>query len=242
MSEPQFLPRAPRRSLVEETIDLIRSQVEKGVWRVGERIPNEAELAEMLQVGRNTVREAVRVLSHARVLDVRQGDGTYVQSTVDSAEIMRRISRASLRDHFELRAILETEAARLAAVNCTDEDVQRLRHLLNERGERSDFQDLNEFLDRDLAFHGAIASASGNMALSELYKYFAGAVRLNTAAALAEQDIVEPGLDAHKAIVDAIQRRDAKDAADAAGAVVAPSIAALSHPPKGNAAQLVRLK
>jgi DNA-binding FadR family transcriptional regulator len=227
-----MLPRALRRSLVETTIDLIRSQVEEGVWRVGERIPNEGELAEMLQVGRNTVREAVRVLSHAHVLDVRQGDGTYVQSTVDSAEIMRRISRASLRDHFELRAMLETEAARLAAVNCSDEDVQRLRHLLNERGERSDFDDLDEFLDRDIAFHGAIAAASGNMALNELYKYFAGAVRLNTAAALEEQDIVEPGLPAHQAIIDAIEHRDAQAAARAAGAVIAPSIAAFSHSPR----------
>ena len=81
------LPSAPRRSLVDVTIELMRTQIEEGRWQVGERIPKEAELAEMLKVGRNTVREAVRVLSHARVLDVRQGDGTYVRLSVDPAEV-----------------------------------------------------------------------------------------------------------------------------------------------------------
>ncbi|WP_163535701.1 FadR/GntR family transcriptional regulator, partial [Klebsiella pneumoniae] len=67
------LPQAPRRSLVDSTIELIRGQIEGGAWKVGERIPREQELAEMLEVGRNTVREAIRVLSHGQVLEVRQG-------------------------------------------------------------------------------------------------------------------------------------------------------------------------
>lgn len=79
------LPQAPRRSLVDSTIELIRGQIEGGAWKVGERIPREQELAEMLEVGRNTVREAIRVLSHGQVLEVRQGDGTYVRTNIDPA-------------------------------------------------------------------------------------------------------------------------------------------------------------
>jgi len=95
MSTSVTLPQAPRRSLVESTMDLIRAQIEGGAWKVGERIPKEQELADMLQVGRNTVREAIRVLSHANVLEVRQGDGTYVRSNVDPAEVMRRVRDGS---------------------------------------------------------------------------------------------------------------------------------------------------
>ncbi|MEW6644805.1 MAG: FadR/GntR family transcriptional regulator [Pseudomonadota bacterium] len=223
------LPQVPRRSLVESAIDLIRSQVESGVWKVGERIPKEAELAEMLQVGRNTVREAVRVLSHARMLEVRQGDGTYVRSSVDPAEIMRRVSRASLRDHFELRVVLETEAARLAATRASPEDLARLQQALDARNAISKDDDIDAFVAGDIAFHVAVARASHNTALEELYRYFSTAVLLNVRSSLIEHNLPEPDAADHAAIVTAIMQRDPNRAAEAARAVLAPAIAALTR-------------
>jgi len=222
------LPRAPRSSLVESTIELIRGRVESGAWKVGARIPKEQELADMLHVGRNTVREAIRVLSHANVLEVRQGDGTYVRSNVDPAEVMRRVGRSSLRDHLELRAMLEAEAARLAAANRSKEGMVQLRKLLRQRGERSDHADMAAFVERDLAFHSGIAHVSGNLAVAELYRYFSGSVRLHMAAAMAEGDLPEPELAAHQAILDAIDRGDEDGAAIAARAVIVPLITLLS--------------
>jgi DNA-binding FadR family transcriptional regulator len=203
------LPQAPRRSLVEAAIDLIRSQVETGAWKLGERIPKEAELADMLQVSRNTVREAVRVLSHANILEVRQGDGTYVRSSTDPAEIMRRVSRASLREHFEVRAILEQGAARLAAMRRTDEDLKQLARLLEERGDIPKNGDYAAFVDRDVAFHLAIAHAAHNTALEELYRYFAASARSNTHALVMELEQDTPGADAasHAKILFAIERQ-----------------------------------
>lgn len=221
------LPLAPRRSLVDTTIDLIRAQIEDGRWKVGARIPKESELAEALQVGRNTVREAVRVLSHARVLEVRQGDGTYVRLSVDPAEVMRRVTHADLRDHFELRAMLETEAARLAALRRTDDDIVRMTDLLEKRGDRAPEADLDGFVERDTAFHVAVAQSTQNMALAELYRFFAGSVRQNTTAALADFALPEPGLAAHQRVLDAIRRQDAGGAAEAAHAIVAPILDAL---------------
>lgn len=228
MSTSAPLPQAPRTSLVETAIGLIRAQIEQGAWKVGERIPREPDLADMLQVGRNTVREAIRVLSHAKVLDVRQGDGTYVRSSVDPAEVMRRVSHCSLRDHFELRAVLETEAARLAATRRTDADLDRLNALLDARGDAPG-NDPVGFAERDLAFHTAVGAAAHNTALAELYRYFSAAVRQNTQAALAERDLPEPGAEAHARIVEAIERRDPERAAKAARAVVEPVIAKLTE-------------
>lgn len=223
------LVQAPRRSLVEATMDLIRDQIESGSWKVGSRIPKEQELADALRVGRNTVREAIRVLSHANVLEVRQGDGTYVRSNVDPAAVMRRVDRASLREHFELRAMLETEAARLAAMQCSTADVGALRDLLGARGEQNAHPDREAFVDADLAFHSGIAQMSGNAALAELYRFFASKVRLNTLSALGEKDLPEPGRDAHARIVDAIERHDADGAAEAARAVIEPLLAVLAN-------------
>jgi DNA-binding FadR family transcriptional regulator len=221
------LPQAPRRSLVDSTIDAIRTQVEGGAWNVGEKIPAEQELADMLRVGRNTVREAIRVLSHAHVLEVRQGDGTYVRSNVDAAEVMRRVGRSSLREHFELRAMLEAEAARLAAHHRSEADVALLRGLLRRRGEKRDHELREAFVDADIEFHGAIARISGNAALAELYRYFSSAVRFYMLSALEERDLPMPGMDPHETVVDAIDRRDAQAAAAAARALSAPLIEAL---------------
>lgn len=221
------LPQAPRRSLVDTAIELMRKQIESGAWRVGERIPKEQDLADSLGVSRNTVREAIRVLSHAQVLEVLQGDGTYVRLGVDPAEVMRRVARSSLRDHFELRAMLETEAARLAARHRSDDDVTQLRRLLEHRGEQHDHVERDAFVEADLAFHAEIARASGNSALSELYRYFSSAVRGSIRTVLDEHDLPEPHLAAHLAIIEAIERQDGDAAADAARAVVAPLISAL---------------
>lgn len=227
MSASNALPQAPRRSLVETAIDLIRTQVETGAWKVGERIPKEAELADMLQVGRNTVREAVRVLSHAKLLEVRQGDGTYVRSSIDSAEVMRRVARTSLLDHFEMRAVLETAAARLAAERRTKQDLKRLTKLLDARGDLAKEPDTEAFVENDAEFHLAVAQASHNEALADLYRYFAASVRTNTSAALAQVDVPEPDLAAHRRILTAIRDQKPEQAAEAAHAVVAPIIDAL---------------
>lgn len=218
----------PRRSLVESTLDLIRARIENGTWKVGDKLPREAELAEALQVGRNTVREAIRVLSHSNVLEVRQGDGTYVRSRIDPAETMRRIGRSGLRDHFELRAMLETEAARLAAQRRTDDDIEQLKRLLAERGETSPTEDLSALVDRDLAFHMGIARAAHNTALEELYRYFSASVRTNIYTVLTEHDLPEPGAAAHGKILTEIIAANPERAAKAARDVVKPLIAKLT--------------
>src|ERR1700761_2131890 len=109
LAEDATLPTLPRRSLVTATIDALRTKLDAGEWRIGERLPPEGDLAGGLGGSRNTAREAVRVLSHAQSLDVRQGDGTYVRSVVDAAETFNRINRSSVRDHLEMQSILEAE-------------------------------------------------------------------------------------------------------------------------------------
>lgn len=125
------LQAAGRQSLVDTVVDALRAQLAAGEWKVGDRIPTEHALAEQLQVGRNTVREAVRVLVHAGMLRSRQGEGTFVVSTADPGEIMRGIQRSGIRDVLEVRVALEAEAARLAALRHEPADLDRMRTALN---------------------------------------------------------------------------------------------------------------
>ncbi|UGA36387.1 GntR family transcriptional regulator [Chromobacterium haemolyticum] len=169
-----------KRSLVDIAVENIAKRLADGDWPLGARIPTEPELAEQLGVSRNTVREAVRVLLYAGLLEVRQGDGSYVRATVNPGDAMRAISRASLREHLEVRCMLEENAARLAASRCPEADLSAIADALARRGERLPQEPLENFIERDLEFHLAVANASGNQALAELYAYFSRARCANT--------------------------------------------------------------
>jgi DNA-binding FadR family transcriptional regulator len=223
------LPRLPRPSLVDAALAAMRERIGSGDWPVGHRIPKETELADMLQIGRNTVREAVRVLSHAGVLEVRQGDGTYVRAMHEPASIMTQVSRASLHEHFELRVMLETEAARLAAGRRTAHDIRRIGSALKARGERGATTDLDRFLDRDAAFHLAIAEAGHNDALIHLYRYFLDTARDAARSALQEHGVTEPKLALHERLFHAVEAGDPALAVWAARAILQPLIAAFTQ-------------
>ncbi|MGV1787930.1 MULTISPECIES: FadR/GntR family transcriptional regulator [Agrobacterium] len=217
-----------RHPSVERTIDDIRKQIEGGAWPGGARIPNEQDLAVMLDAALHTVREAVRILSSIDVLDVRRNEGTFVASRLDRGDITRRLGLLSLRDHLDLRAMLEAEAARRAARNRTDADMEVLHSLLADRGEVSDHEELEEFIACDLAFHEAIARMSGNEALSALYRYFTLTIDANMQAVLGDHEFLESGMASHLRLLTAIQDGDTDAAANAARAIAAPLLQHLS--------------
>ena len=107
--------------VTQEAIDRIRDGIVSGDWGPGTRLPREADLARELGLSRNSLREAVRALSLARVLEVRQGDGTFVSSleavdllapTLSATHLLRGRTVLEL---FEVRRMLEPEAAAMAA-------------------------------------------------------------------------------------------------------------------------------
>lgn len=226
-------PMPPRPSLVDATIATLRHQIASGSWEVGDRIPPESRLAEQLTVSRGTIREAIRVLSHAGMLEVRQGDGTYVRRRIDPGECMRRIDRAGLREHLEVRRALEVEAARLAAERRTEADLSRLHSTLDVRRDVEHAQDpdsdipLQSFVDRDLQFHLTVTDAAHNPVLSELYGLFSESIRRHIVTAVRDTALPDPSHAAHLRIVDAIADRDPERAAAAAAAVITPMIEAL---------------
>ncbi|QNM94789.1 FadR/GntR family transcriptional regulator [Chitinimonas koreensis] len=218
-----------RRSLTDQVADLLRARIEAGDWPLMSRIPTEPELVELTGASRNTVREAVRVLVAAGMLEARQGDGTYVLSRVDPSRAMLALSRAPLREHLELRCLLEVEAARLAALRRDEADLAALRALLPARGDRAEGREegMADFIEHDVRFHRRIADASGNAALAALYGFFSVSLAHHLGTTLRDTTLPEPGHAEHARIVDAIEAGDAAEAAEAARAVIAPMLEVL---------------
>ena len=202
-----------RTGLVEQVIGQLRQSVLSGEWPVGTRIPNEPTLSEALGVGRNTVREAVRALAHGGILEVRQGDGTYVRATSEVSGALRRLCGSELRDVLQVRRCLEVEGARLAAASRTDEDVARLRQLL-ERRDELELQDHPAFVEADAALHFAVMAASGNSVLTELYRGLTEVVAASVATTSAAH---EPRKIRHGGLIDAIVAQDVEAAGREAG-------------------------
>ena len=171
-------PAIKRRQLVDDVIAHLEAAIAAGRYQVGARLPAEPELTAELGVGRSTLREAVRALAHGGVLEVRQGAGTFVLAAPALGEpLSRRLQRARLREVQEVRRALELETARLAAERHSADDLRQMRAALAERQRALERGDAAAALDADIAFHEAIAVATGNSVLADLYRAFSAILR-----------------------------------------------------------------
>jgi len=164
-----------KRSLVDQALEQLRTRINNGTWEVGQRLPTEPELATQLNISRNTVREAMRVLAFAGLIEIRQGDGSYLRGRVDPMDTLRALSSCSMEQGREMRQILEVEAVGLAALRRTDEDLRLLHQALNASGQHY-HGELDTCICCDLVFHQRLIDAAHNPALSELYRYTSSVV------------------------------------------------------------------
>lgn len=160
-----------KKSLAEELAGRLQGQFMSGKFEVGEKLPPEPELMQIFGGGRSTVREAVRILSNMGFLKVRQGAGTFVERLTPPDEPMeRRLGRADLHDLDEVRKILEVAIAEKAAERRTAHDAAVLEKHLAERGATAAAGALQACIEADVNFHIALAEATHNEILCELYR------------------------------------------------------------------------
>jgi GntR family transcriptional regulator, transcriptional repressor for pyruvate dehydrogenase complex len=198
-------------SVTDVAIEKIRGMIVAGELRPGDRLPREADLAQRLGLSRSSLREAVRALSLVRILDVRQGDGTYVTS-LDPSLLLDALSfvvdlhhEGSLLHLLEARRVLEGEAAMLAAQRIDDEQLAALRELLDAM---PDCDTVEEFVENDIAFHRAIAAASGNPVIAKLLESLSGpTIRARIWRGITEGGAIDRTIAEHRAIFEALAQR-----------------------------------
>ena len=196
-----------KRSLVDQALEQLRTRIKDGAWEVGQRLPTEPELAAELGISRNTVREAMRVLAFAGLIEIRQGDGSYLRGRIDPMGTLRALSSCSLEQIRETRHILEVEAIGLAALRRTEEDL-RLLHLALKESEQHYHGELDTFIGCDLLFHQRLIDAAHNPALSELYRYTSSIVSSQIRSTLAVQPRRQSVFDLHIDLLAAVEQQD----------------------------------
>jgi GntR family transcriptional regulator, transcriptional repressor for pyruvate dehydrogenase complex len=221
------LARLKRRnpSVTDEAIDKIQKLIISGSWGPGDRLPKETELAAQLGLSRNSLREAVRALSQLRVLEVRQGDGTYVTSLEpellleSTSFVSHLLVGESAVELFEVRRLLEGAAAALAAARIDFAGKDALRATLERM---IDSETVEELVEADVDFHAVIARATGNTFLTSLLASLSSRTRRARMWRGREVDnALDVTRDEHRRIYEAIVAGDPELARAAAMAHIA---------------------
>lgn len=202
-------------SLAQRLTEELVARIVEGTWAPGDAIPTEADLCAEAGVGRSTVREAVRALIGYGLLEIRRGRGTFVCPTEEWSPFEPLVLAARARADgstvetgrqlVEARRLVEAGVAELAAARATAEDHRALAAAVD-AARRA--EDLDRFVEADLAFHRALLDAAGNPFVVALFDPLDRLLRDERRRTSAQAESWRPAIDAHQAVLDAVLAGD----------------------------------
>lgn len=181
---------------------------------IGDKLPNENELAKQLQVSRTTLREGIRILVTRNILVIKRGKGTYVANheKLEGNFGLEEFStfKTNIKDLYEMRLIFEPQSAFYAAKRATDKELARILHY----GKLEEKNILNN-VDRtetEQAFHKSIAKATHNEFMNKLMPILYKAIDKGVILSLENKTIIQDTLNDHHTIMEFLEARDAEGA------------------------------
>lgn len=209
-----------KQKVYEMVFEEIQQDILAGKYEVGEKLPSERELAITYQVSRNSIREAIRLLELKNLVEIKYGDGTFIknisiQSTKnDLVHVLVTTDKTSIYEMLELRYILESQCAFLAALRANTQDFEKIAKSLEMM--RAAQADEKLGIQADLSFHIAIAEATHNQILvdliTSLMPHMRNTIEVTRKYRLAEKTNISRTFDEHKQIYLAISRGDSEHA------------------------------
>lgn len=210
-----------KKSLAEEVADRLQEQIRLGHYKINDKLPIEPELMKTFGVGRSSIREAIKLLTNSGLLRVQQGLGTFVERSIADAEpLAKRFQRAKFEDLDEVRQLLEMKIAEKAAINRSDQDLSLISEALEQRNIAAQQGELEACIAADIRFHTAIAEASGNEILADLYKSVAVHLEKGFSQFYTDTAIFKDTYRLHEQLLKAIIRQDAKKAWSLAAQII----------------------
>ncbi len=200
-----------RGRVSEEIAAYLKGLILKGQLKVGDRLPAERELADQLEVSRNSVREALHKLESTGLIESRQGGGTFVREAgLDS--IREPISSllitdsAVINDIIDARKMIEPPMAQRAALHATDLHIAAMAKVLAQQEEA--VKDGQDSTDLDTVFHHALAEATGNRVIVKLVEAMMDVLYVSRERSLQTQDRAHASLRGHRRLLEAINGRN----------------------------------
>jgi DNA-binding FadR family transcriptional regulator len=207
-----FKSMAKSIKLADRVIAELQQEISLGRYKVGEIIPPEPVLMEQFGVGRSTIREAIKTLSNAGVLRVQQGAGTFVCEP-QTEPLDQRLRRAAIQEVNDVRSLLEVEIVQLAARHRREDDLEMMHAAIKDRWKAIENDDYSSCADADIQFHKAVAQASHNSVLADLYQTFTTIIRDSFQQREINVQVFKNTHELHVELLLAIEKQDATKAA-----------------------------
>lgn len=197
--------------LADSTAQQIITMIEEdNRFSVGDKLPNENDLAAELGVSRSTLREAIKILTTNGMLEIKRGRGTFVTAnTVINSGNLNDIA-SGLDDLFEMRLMFEPDCAYYAAERATDEEIETICYYGEEiekkilSGEDRTFEEQK--------FHESIANATHNAFVKQFMPIIFNAIKKGVVVLTKDQDVSEDNLKDDRLIMDFIRKRNPEGA------------------------------
>ncbi|KUO53369.1 MAG: hypothetical protein APF76_09005 [Desulfitibacter sp. BRH_c19] len=211
-------------NVYEKVIAELKKGILHGDLKPGDKLPSERELATMLGVSRTSLREALRLLEVSGVVSIRHGQGVFITNN-DPDEYMKKfisqifVDQRKIEELFQIRKLIETEAAVWACQNGTDDQLKEIYNLVNEtiyileKGTHSDF--LTVLAKQDGVFHHLLAEAANNSVLENIMDNLLDLLSDSRARASIVEGRPLRSLKEHLKIADALMARDGEKAREA---------------------------
>lgn len=162
---------AQAKTLAEQVADGIMNLIQETPYKAGDKLPTEKELCESTGAGRNTVREALKILASRNVLEIRQGAGTFVSEKQGIPDDPLGFSMVNdhvklTRDLLQVRIMLEPQIAALAAQCAKEHEIRELEEILEEM--EAAMKKREDYSELDTKFHTKIAQCTHNIVMENL--------------------------------------------------------------------------
>lgn len=197
-----------RVSASGQVVQAIRDGISRGDLKVGDRLPNETELSRQLGVGRSSYREGMRILNAYGVVEIRQGEGTYITNKCAEQvfEFMGFFpTNSNIQPLIELRRILEIGSLQLAAHKIGPEGVAQLESLVNDMSEHNSTE-RNMHLDK--SFHELLINATNNQLLIQVYSMLSKMQDNLMSQLMCHDDVFSDAKLSHQQILSSLRARD----------------------------------
>ena len=203
-----------KKKAYEDIVQQIRALIEEGKLKRNDHLPSERELSETFRVSRTTVREAIRTLESMKLLQCRQGNGTYVLASSEEALIQPLAAalfneKDDIRDIFFIRKIIEPHVAGLAAENATPQEMEELERILRKQEECIGQREI--IIETDSAFHNLMVKATKNRVMVRLIIALIDLLKKSREQYLFEDENDERAirsLEGHQRILSAVKKGD----------------------------------
>ncbi len=204
-----------KKSIVDQILEVIITSVSMGKYPPGSRLPSEFELMEEYNVSRNSLREALKILSSMGVLEIKRGNGTYVCQQMNPSIFDKMIYSmifdiSTSEEIIELREIIDTSMIKLAAKKARDKDIVKLQNNINEMKVAIERKEYKKAASLDFEFHMGILKTNKNVFFQRISNGIYSLYFEYIESTIVEENRYASAVEHHQAMLDCIKNKDSE--------------------------------